>query len=100
MQRAVPFARDGIFIRDPLNGGSAGAGADADMSEKISEFLGIGNWRKARAARADKRLRFFGMKLRQGFTQGAGQGFEIWLWSDAQHSFAKTIKERGGALEL
>ena len=85
-------------MRDPLNSGSAGA--DADASEKISEFLRIGNWRKTRAARADKRLRFFGMKLRQGFAQGAGQSFEIRLWSDAQHSFAETIKERGGALEL
>src|SRR4029077_9733547 len=64
-----------IFVRDPLNSGSAGA--NADVSKKIGEFLGIGNWRKARAARADKRLRFFGMKLRQGFAQGAGQSFEI-----------------------
>jgi hypothetical protein len=89
-----------IFMQDPLNSGGAGASANADVSEKIGEFLGIGNWRKARAARADKRLRFFGMKLRQGFTQGAGQSFKIRLWSDAQHSFAETIKKRGGALEL
>ena len=89
-----------IFVRDPLNNGSAAAGANADVSEKISEFLGIGNWRKARATRADKRLRFFGVKLRQSFAQGAGQSFEIRLWSDAQYSFAETIKERGGALEL
>jgi hypothetical protein len=78
-------------MRDPLNGG--GAGADADASEKVGEFLGIGEWRKARAAGADKGLRFFCMKFRQGFAQGAGQGFEIRLWGDAQHSFAETIKE-------
>ena len=57
-------------MRDPLNSG--GAGADADVGKKVGEFLGIGDWRKARAAGADKRLRFFGMKLRQGFTQGGG----------------------------
>src|SRR5207245_7159096 len=81
-----------------LDGGGAGAGAE--MREKFGEFLRIGDGREARAGRADKGLRFFRMSRRQHFPQSARQGFEVRFRSHAQHGSSKTIKKRGGSLQL